>query len=125
MGMVGELPQALPPKDFLQRVRDLFHCGCIRHSELPQNPLCRVAVLGGSGAFAIGAAKAAGADILITADVKYHEFYQAEGKMVIADIGHYETEQFTKNLLAEYLSEKIPNFAISLSETKTNPINYF
>jgi len=125
MGMVGELPQAQPPKDFLQRVRDLFHCGCIRHSELPQNPLRRVAVLGGSGAFAIGAAKAAGADILITADVKYHEFYQAEGKMVIADIGHYETEQFTKNLLAEYLSEKIPNFAISLSETKTNPINYF
>jgi dinuclear metal center YbgI/SA1388 family protein len=125
MGMVGELPQALDPKEFLQQVRDRFHCGCIRHTDLPQTPFKRVAVLGGSGAFAIGAAKAAGADILVTADVKYHQFYQAEGKMVIADIGHYETEQFTKNLIAEYLSEKIPNFAISLSETKTNPINYF
>ena len=125
MGMVGELPEAVAPKEFLQLVRDRFHCGCIRHSELPQAPFRKVAVLGGSGAFAIGAAKAAGADILITADVKYHQFYQAEGKMVIADIGHYETEQFTKNLLAEYLSEKIPNFAIALSETKTNPINYF
>jgi len=125
MGMVGELPRPLPPKEFLQQVRDRFHCGCIRHTELPDSPLRRVAVLGGSGAFAIGAAKGARADILITADVKYHEFYQAEGKLVIADIGHYETEQFTKNLLAEYLSEKIPNFAIALSETKTNPINYF
>jgi dinuclear metal center YbgI/SA1388 family protein len=125
MGMVGELPRAVAPKEFLQLVRDRFHCGCIRHSELPEAPFRKVAVLGGSGAFAIGAAKAAGADILITADVKYHEFYQAEGKMVIADIGHYETEQFTKNLIAEYLSEKIPNFAIALSETKTNPINYF
>ncbi|MEJ2585122.1 MAG: Nif3-like dinuclear metal center hexameric protein [Robiginitalea sp.] len=125
MGMVGELPKPMPPKEFLREVRDRFHCGCIRHTDLPQAEFRRVAVLGGSGAFAIGAAKAAGADILITADVKYHEFYQAEGKMVIADIGHYETEQFTKNLLAEYLSKKIPNFAISLSETKTNPINYF
>ncbi len=125
MGMVGELPLPLPPEEFLRRVRDRFHCGCIRHSDLPGTPIRRVAVLGGSGAFAIGAAKAAGADILITGDVKYHEFYQAEGTMVIADIGHYESEQFTKNLLAEYLSEKIPNFAISLSETKTNPVNYF
>lgn len=125
MGMVGELPEAVDPKEFLQRVRDRFRCGCIRHTDLPRTPFRRVAVLGGSGAFAIGAAKAAGADILITADVKYHQFYQAEGEMVIADIGHYETEQFTKNLIAEYLSEKIPNFAISLSETKTNPINYF
>ena len=125
MGMVGELPEPMDPKQFLQRVRYRFHCGCIRHTDLPQTPFRRVAVLGGSGAFAIGAAKAAGADILVTADVKYHQFYQAEGKLVIADIGHYETEQFTKNLIAEYLSEKIPNFAISLSETKTNPINYF
>ncbi len=125
MGMVGDLPEPVEPTALLSRVRERFHCGCIRHTDLPRTPFRRVAVLGGSGAFAIGAAKAAGADILITGDVKYHEFFQAEGKMVIADIGHYETEQFTKNLLAEYLSEKIPNFAISLSETKTNPINYF
>jgi len=84
----------------------------------------KVAVLGGSGAFAITAAKAAGADIFITADVKYHQFYEAEEKMIVADIGHFETEQFTKNLLVDYLKEKMPNFAIHLSESKTNPINY-
>ena len=125
MGAIGDLPEPLPAGDFLSLLRDRFGCGCIRHSDLPATPLRRVAVLGGSGAFAIGAAKAAGADIFVTADIKYHEFFQAEGNMVIADIGHYESEQFTKTLLAEYLSEKIPNFAISLSETKTNPINYF
>ena len=85
----------------------------------------RVAVLGGSGAFAIGAARAAGADVLVTGDVKYHQFFQAEGQMVIADVGHYESEQFTKNLLVDYLTEKFPNFAIHLSETQTNPVNYF
>ena len=125
MGMVGYLPEPLPPLAFLEVVKKRFDCGCIRHSALTDAPVVKVAVLGGSGAFAIDAARTCGADIFITGDVKYHEFFKAEGKMVIADIGHYETEQFTKNLLAEYLSEKIPNFAISLSETKTNPINYF
>ncbi len=125
MGMIGELPEPMAGRDFLKLLSTRFNCPCIRHTRLPDTPLKSVAVLGGSGAFAIGAARAAGADILITADVKYHQFFQAEGQLVIADIGHYETEQFTKNLLAEYLSEKIPNFAISLSETKTNPINYF
>lgn len=84
-----------------------------------------MAVLGGSGAFAIASAKAQGAGIFITADVKYHQFYEAEGKMIIADIGHYETEQFTKNLLVDYLTKKIPNFAIALSERITNPIKYY
>jgi dinuclear metal center YbgI/SA1388 family protein len=125
MGMVGHLPRPASPGAFLKEVKARFGCGCIRHSDLPPTPVSKVAVLGGSGAFAIDAALAAGADMFLTGDVKYHEFFKAEGKMVIADIGHYETEQFTKNLLAEYLSEKIPNFAISLSETKTNPINYF
>ena len=125
MGMVGELPEPMAGRDFLKLLSTRFNCPCIRHTKLPDTQLKSVAVLGGSGAFAIGAARAAGADILITADVKYHQFFQGEGQLVIADIGHYETEQFTKNLLAEYLSEKIPNFAISLSEIKTNPINYF
>ncbi|MGB5403689.1 MAG: Nif3-like dinuclear metal center hexameric protein [Robiginitalea sp.] len=125
MGMIGHLPEPLEPKAFLESIKKAFHTGCIRHSALLQTPVQKVAVLGGSGAFGIDAALARGADFFITGDVKYHEFFKAEGKMVIADIGHYETEQFTKNLLAEYLSEKIPNFAISLSETQTNPINYF
>ena len=96
----------------------------IRHSRPLGKKIRNIAVLGGSGAFAIGAAKAAGAEFFITSDVKYHQFYQAENVMVIADIGHYETEQFTKNLLVDYLKEKIPNFAVRLSESQTNPINY-
>ncbi|MGB5189313.1 Nif3-like dinuclear metal center hexameric protein [Robiginitalea sp.] len=125
MGMLGHLPEPIKPEVFLKAIKKAFGTGCIRHSALLQTPVQKVAVLGGSGAFGIDAAIAKGADFFITGDVKYHEFFKAEGKMVIADIGHYETEQFTKNLLAEYLSEKIPNFAISLSETQTNPINYF
>ncbi len=125
MGMVGELEAPMEEKAFLQRLRERLHTPCIRHSRLTGNPVRRVAVLGGSGAFAIGAARAAGADMLVTADVKYHQFFQAEGRMVIADVGHYESEQFTKNLLVDYLTEKFPNFAIHLSETQTNPVNYF
>jgi putative NIF3 family GTP cyclohydrolase 1 type 2 len=96
----------------------------VRHSDLLDKPIKRIAVLGGSGSFAIGAAKAIGADVFVTADLKYHQFYEAEGKMVLMDIGHYETEQFTKNLLVDYLTKKIPNFAVCLSQSKTNPINY-
>jgi putative NIF3 family GTP cyclohydrolase 1 type 2 len=83
-----------------------------------------VAVLGGSGAFAINAAKSAGADVFITADLKYHDFFSAEKDIVIADIGHYESEQFTKSFLVEYLSKKITNFAVILSNTNTNPVKY-
>ena len=105
-------------------MKQKMNVSCIRHSTLLNKPVQKVAVLGGSGAFAIGAAKASGADVFITADVKYHQFYEAEDKMIIADIGHYETEQFTKNLLVDYLTKKIPNFAVRLSESKTNPIKY-
>ncbi|WP_088342263.1 Nif3-like dinuclear metal center hexameric protein [Robiginitalea sediminis] len=125
MGMVGTLPEAVAPTAFLQQLKDVLGTPCIRHSALPETPVRRIAVLGGSGAFAIGPAKAAGADVLVTGDVKYHQFFQGEDRLLIADVGHYETEQFTKKCLYDYLSEKIPNFAISLSETKTNPVNYF
>ncbi|HRN99845.1 MAG TPA: Nif3-like dinuclear metal center hexameric protein, partial [Flavobacterium sp.] len=87
-------------------------------------PIERVAVLGGSGAFAIPHAIRAGADVLVTADLKYHDYYQAEGKIVLADIGHYESERFTKNYIVDYLKKKIPNFAIILSELNTNPVKY-
>ena len=87
--------------------------------------ISKVAVLGGSGAFAIEAAKRAGADAFVTADLKYHDYFKAEGSILLADIGHFESEQFTKNLLVEYLTKKIPNFAPSLSETLTNPVKYY
>ncbi|HET8736729.1 MAG TPA: Nif3-like dinuclear metal center hexameric protein [Pricia sp.] len=124
MGMVGELEAAMGETEFLRQVKRKMHVSVIRHSPLLGQKVNRVAVLGGSGAFAIDAAKTSGAQILITADIKYHEFYKAEGQIVIADIGHYETEQFTKNLLTDYLRKKIPNFAIRLAESKTNPITY-
>ncbi|WP_037315255.1 Nif3-like dinuclear metal center hexameric protein [Salegentibacter sp. Hel_I_6] len=124
MGMVGELSDVEDEKSFLKRIKTIFKCGCIRHSEFRGKPIKKVAVLGGSGSFAIGNAKAAGADIYLTADLKYHDFYKANNNFVLADIGHYESEQYTKELLHSYLTKKISNFALILTETNTNPIKY-
>lgn len=125
MGMIGDLPEQIGETEFLAQVQNTFHTKCIRHSQLLGKQVKKVAVLGGSGSFAIENAKKAGADFFITADLKYHDFYKAEGKLVLADIGHYESEQYTKNLLHVYLSKKILNFALILSNTKTNPIKYY
>ena len=124
MGMIGKLPQPMDEADFLKYVKNKMNAEVIRHSSLLKKSIERVAVLGGSGSFAIEAAKRAKADVFITSDLKYHQFFSAEGKILLLDIGHYESEQFTKNLIADYLKKKIPNFAISLSEVITNPINY-
>lgn len=125
MGMFGDLEEAMEESDFLALVKNRFNAGCIRHSELTGKPIQKVAVLGGSGSFAIGAARAQKADAFITADLKYHNFFEAEGDLLLMDIGHFESEQFTKPLLFEYLRKKIPNFAILLSESNTNPIYYY
>lgn len=125
MGMVGELEKEVSAEAFLQSVKRIFGLGIIRHSGLIKDRIKKVAVLGGSGAFAISNAIRAQADVYITADLKYHDFFKAEGKIILADIGHYESEQFTKNLLVDLLSKKITNFAIVLSKKNTNPINYF
>jgi len=124
MGMIGELQTETDENTFLKLIKDTFKSGCVRHSELLKKPIKKVAVLGGSGAFAINNAKAQGADVFITADLKYHDFYKAEKKLVLADIGHYESEQFTKNLLYSFLSKKISSFALILGDTNTNPIHY-
>ncbi|MFD1315740.1 Nif3-like dinuclear metal center hexameric protein [Namhaeicola litoreus] len=125
MGIIGELDEEKTVPDFLNQLKETFHLKMVRHSDSLQKKIKKVAVLGGSGSFAIKNAISAGADIYVTADLKYHDFFQAEGKIVLADIGHYESEQFTKNLLVELLSKKITNFAIILSENNTNPINYY
>ncbi|MBC31561.1 MAG: Nif3-like dinuclear metal center hexameric protein [Muricauda sp.] len=125
MGMVGELESPVAEKAFLRFVKERMQTGCVRHSALLGKKVQKVAVLGGSGAFAIRAAKQAGADAFITADLKYHQFYEAEGQLVLMDIGHFESERFTKNLIYDFLTKKIPNFAIALSESDTNPIKYF
>ncbi|MCT4628250.1 Nif3-like dinuclear metal center hexameric protein, partial [Winogradskyella sp.] len=108
----------------LEYVKEKMNTNCVRHSKLLGKPIKKIAVLGGSGSFAIGAAKASGADLLVTADLKYHDFFSAENDIVLADIGHYESEQFTKSFLVDYLSKKITNFAIILSKTNTNPVKY-
>jgi len=126
MGMIGELPNEMEEIEFLKHLKKVFNAGCIRYSSLLSKPIKKVAVLGGSGSFAIKNAKAANADIFITADLKYHQFYEAENKIILADIGHYESEQYTKNLIVSYLRKKISNFAIILSDKdkNTNPIQY-
>lgn len=131
IGMIGELETSQPSMEFFEFVKTTMNTSCIRHSEIHKANIKKVAVLGGSGSFAIAAAKRAGADVLITADLKYHDFFSAENKIILADIGHYESEQFTKNFLVDYLSKKITNFApafeaskIFLSKINTNPVKY-
>lgn len=124
IGMIGELDEEKSESDFLNFLKETMNAKGIRHSKLLEKPIKKVAVLGGSGSFAINNAISAGADIYVTSDIKYHEFYKAENKIVIADIGHYESEQFTKNLLVDILTKKFLNFAIILSNKNTNPIYY-
>ncbi|MGJ5643538.1 Nif3-like dinuclear metal center hexameric protein [Formosa sp. S-31] len=125
MGMLGELPQTMEETEFLNYVKTKMNTACIRHSALLGKPVKKVAVLGGSGSFAISNAKRAGADAFITADLKYHDFFSAENEIILTDIGHFESEQFTKNGLVAHLTKKITNFAIVLSKTDTNPVKYF
>ncbi|MFA5555524.1 MAG: Nif3-like dinuclear metal center hexameric protein [Flavobacteriaceae bacterium] len=124
LGMIGELETEQDEKDFLFFVKQKMQCGVIRHSDLLNKKVKKVAVLGGSGAFAIKTALAKGADVFITADLKYHDFFQAENKMILADIGHFESERYTKNYILGYLTKKIPNFAVALSKEDTNPVKY-
>ncbi|WP_299625586.1 Nif3-like dinuclear metal center hexameric protein [uncultured Tenacibaculum sp.] len=124
MGMIGEFSEPMNEVEFLKFIKTTFKTGCVRHSELLNKQIQKVAVLGGSGSFAISNAIREKADAYISADFKYHEFYKAERKILLADIGHYESEQYTKNLLVDYLTKKFTNFAIILSEKNTNPIHY-
>lgn len=124
LGMTGELEEPMDEAGFLSFVKQNMQCGGIRHSAFLGKPIRKVAVLGGSGSFAIKNAIQSGADAFLTSDLKYHNFYEAEGKILLADIGHYESERFTKNYIVDYLKEKITNFAVVLSEENTNPVKY-
>jgi len=124
LGMVGELETEMAEADFLELVKTKMQCGGIRHSQFLGKPIKKVAVLGGSGSFAIKNAISAGADAFLTADLKYHQFYEAENQLLLADIGHFESERYTKNYIVDYLTKKILNFAIILSEENTNPVKY-
>jgi putative NIF3 family GTP cyclohydrolase 1 type 2 len=110
--------------DFLQMVKTRFNCGVIRYSGSNSGMIKKVALCGGAGFFLLPAAKAAGADVFLTGDVKYHEFFDAEDKIVLADMGHFESEQFTMDLLVEELKKKFTTFAVLKGNTNTNPVKY-
>lgn len=124
-GAIGELPEAMSGPDFLAYLKQQMQVTVIRHTALPAKPIRRVAVCGGAGGFLLPNAIRAGADVLVTADYKYHEFFDADQQIMICDIGHYESEVFTKELIQHYLSKHFTNFAVILSETVTNPIQYY
>ena len=123
-GMIGELEEPIKTEDFLDLIKDRMKAKVIRHTALIKKDIQTVAVCGGSGSFLLNEAKKAKADIFISADFKYHQFFDAENKIIIADIGHFETEQFTINLIGDYLREKFTTFAVLFTETNTNPIYY-
>ncbi|MFB6306373.1 MAG: Nif3-like dinuclear metal center hexameric protein [Flavobacteriales bacterium] len=124
-GMIGELNQSTDEQSFLQFVKKNMKTDCIRHTPLRNKPIKKVAVCGGAGSFLLNEAKGANADAFITSDFKYHQFFDAENEIVICDIGHYESEQFTMDLFKDELKKKFPKFAIHLTSINTNPVNYF
>ena len=124
-GIVGEMAQPMREEEFLGHLKSVFHLSSIRHTRLANKSIKKAAICGGAGSFLISSALRSGADVYVTADVKYHEFFDASGKMLLADIGHYESEQFTIDLLQEILERKFPTFAVLKTEVNTNPVCYF
>jgi dinuclear metal center YbgI/SA1388 family protein len=124
-GIVGELSEPMEEKQLLNTLKDIFHVPVIKHTRLLSGHVSRIAVCGGAGSFLIKDAIDSGAGFFITGDVKYHQYFDAEDRIVVADVGHYESEQFTKELFYELLTKKFPTFAVHLSEATTNPVNYF
>jgi putative NIF3 family GTP cyclohydrolase 1 type 2 len=115
----------LDEKTFLSMLKSVFKLSLVRHTALRGKKISKVAFCGGAGSFLISKALGSGADAYVTADMKYHEFFDADGRILIADIGHYESEQFTTDLLAERLEQKFPTFAVLKTGVKTNPVQYF
>ena len=124
IGMIGELQEPVNEMDFLRTIKAVFNCEVVKHTQLLGKPISRVAVCGGSGSTYLSKAMAQKADIFISGDFKYHQFFDAENQIIIADIGHYESEQFTKEVFYELLTKKFPKFAVHLSALSTNPVNY-
>ncbi len=123
-GMIGDLPEALDTITFLNFVKDTFKTGSIRHTSPVKDKVKKIALCGGAGSFLISDAIAAKADVFITGEIKYHDFFNSDGKIVLADMGHFESEQFVKELFEEAIKKNFSNFAVRLSEVNTNPINY-
>lgn len=123
-GMYGYLKEEISTLDFLQKVKSTFHCGSIKHTPILKEKVKKIAVCGGSGSFLLNDAIKNSCDVFISSDFTYHKFFDAEDHIVIADIGHYESEQFTIELLAAEIQNNFPNFAVHLTKVNTNPISY-
>ncbi len=123
-GIIGELEVEEEEIAFLNRLKEITNTGCIKHTDILNKKVKNIAICGGSGAFLISRAKSAKADVYITGDIKYHEFFDADKSILLADIGHYESEQFTSALLLAIIKEKLPTFAVQISDFNTNPVNY-
>lgn len=123
-GLIGELEEEQEEVEFLKFIKTAMKTSCIRHTEMLGKPIKKVAVCGGSGSFLLGKAISAGADIFITGDFKYHQFFDAEGKILIADIGHFESEQFTTEIFYDIITKKFTKFAVCFSKNSKNPVNY-
>jgi len=124
-GAIGELEKSLDEQSFLGLLKERFSSPVIRHTDLLGKKIKRIALCGGSGSFLLPGAIASGADVFISGDFKYHQFFDADHRILVADIGHYESEQFTKEIFYELLTKKFTKFAVHLSEVNTNPVNYF
>lgn len=124
-GMIGELEKPMTEKTFLKYLKNKMQVTCVKHTALSNKKIAKVAFCGGAGGFLLKNAIRQQADIFITADYKYHEFFDADGQIIIADIGHYESEQFTINLLHEVLTQKFSNFAAHCTQVNTNPVSYY
>lgn len=124
-GMVGILPKSMPESEFLAFLKERMQLSYIRHTALKGTDIKKVAICGGSGSFLLKDAIGARADVFVTGDFKYHQFFDAEGKIVIADIGHYESEQYTVEIFEAILNKKFPNFAVLVSNINTNPVKYY
>ena len=125
MGMIGDLSKELNELEFFEFLKHNMDVKYIKHSPFLGKKIKKIAVLGGSGSFAINEAINQKADCYVTSDLKYHDYFKAEKKILLADIGHYESEHFTKQLILDFFIKKIPKFACIISKTNTNPVNYF
>ena len=123
-GMIGDLQNEIDSKKYLDLLKTKMSTNCIRHTKIVNKKIKKIAICGGSGSFLLEEAKRQNADLFVSSDFKYHEFFDAEDKIIIADIGHFESEQFTKDLIYDLLSKKFTKFAVQLSKVNTNPINY-
>jgi dinuclear metal center YbgI/SA1388 family protein len=124
LGMIGILSETLSETEFLNLVKQTFHCQGIRHSALRGKDIRKVALCGGSGSEFLEDALLAGADVFLTGEAKYHEFFTHASDILLVDAGHYETEQFTKEVFFELISKKLPTFAVRISVVETNPVHY-